>query len=82
MAHDNLAFEQQRLVFTELIASTAHHCESEIRQMAGMVKHQSKATRQNLLEQYGKEQAWRGLASDDFLRMVDCLVILEQEVAL
>lgn len=80
MAETETASDPQRAAFTDLVAATIRHCETEITQMTSMVKQLEKNTRQKLLDRYGAQDAWQGLASDDFLIMVDRLRELGQDL--
>ncbi|SDL95588.1 hypothetical protein [Paracoccus chinensis] len=65
-----------RLALTTLIASAISHCEHEIAEMNRAVRLLEKDDRRRIEATWQDGQQWRGLASDDFTRMVEALVIL------
>ena len=65
-----------RLALTTLIAAAISHCEREIVEMNRAVRMLEKAERRRIEATWQDGQQWRGLASDDFIRMVDALVVL------
>lgn len=65
-----------RLALTTLIASAISHCEAEIADMNRSVRLLEKNERRRIEATYQDGQQWRGLASDDFTRMVDALAVL------
>ena len=65
-----------RLALTTLIAAAVSHCEREIAEMNRAVRMLEKAERRRIEATWQDGQQWRGLASDDFTRMVDALMVL------
>ena len=65
-----------RAALTELLAATISYCEREIAGMNASVRLLEKAERQRIENAYDEDERWRGLATDDFIRMVDALVVL------
>lgn len=65
-----------QLALTTLIASAISHCEHEIAEMNRAVRLLEKDDRRRIEATWQDGQQWRGLASDDFTRMVEALMIL------
>ena len=65
-----------RAALTTLIAAAISHCEREIAEMNRVVRLLEKDDRRSIEATYQDGQQWRGLASDDFTRMVDALMVL------
>lgn len=61
---------------TELLALVIGYCEREIATMNASVRLLEKAERQQIENAYDEGERWRSLATDDFIRMVDALVVL------
>ena len=66
-----------RLALTTLIASAISHCEREIAEINRAVRMLEKDDRRRIEAAYQDGQQWRGLATDDFTRMVEALVVLK-----
>ena len=65
-----------RAALAELLAAAISYCEHEIANMNASVRLLEKAERQRIENAYDEGERWRGLATDDFIRMVDALVVL------
>lgn len=68
-----MAHASDRAALTLLISSAMTYCEREIDAMNRSVRLLEKADRQRLMNTYAEGEYWRGLASDDFRRMVEAL---------
>lgn len=73
-----MAHASDLAALTLLISSAMTYCQSEIDAMNRSVRLLEKADRQRLMNTYAEGEYWRGLASDDFRRMVDSLAKLTQ----
>ena len=69
---------EDRAALTELLAAAIFYCEREIASMNASVRLLEKAERQRIENAYDDGERWRGLATDDFIRMVDALVLLSR----
>jgi|GEM_PF-5780057 len=67
---------EDRAALAELLAASISYCEREIASMNASVRLLEKAERQRIENAYDEGERWRGLATDDFIRMVDALVVL------
>ena len=67
---------EDRAALTELLAAAISYCEREIASLNAAVRLLEKAERQRIENAYDEDERWRGLATDDFIRMVDALVVL------
>jgi len=71
-----MARAEDRAALAELLAAAISYCEREIASMNASVRLLEKAERQRIESAYDDGEHWRGLATDDFIRMVDALVVL------
>ena len=71
-----MAETDDRAALTQLLAAAISYCEREIASMNASVRLLEKAERQRIENAYDEGERWRGLATDDFIRMVDALVVL------
>ena len=69
---------EDRAALTELLAAAISYCEREIGSTNASVRLLEKAERQRIKNAYDEGERWRGLATDDFIRMVDALVLLSR----
>ena len=69
---------EDRAALTELLAAAIIYCEREIASMNASVRLLEKAERQRIENAYDEGERWRGLATEDFIRMVDALVLLSR----
>ena len=69
---------EDRAALTELLAGAISYCEREIASMNASVRLLEKVERQRIENSYDEGERWRGLATDDFIRMVDALVLLSR----
>lgn len=67
---------EDRAALTELLATAISYCEREIASMNASVPLLEKAERQRIENAYDEGERCRGLETDDFIRMVDALVVL------
>lgn len=67
-----------RAALAELLTAAISYCEREIASMNASVRLLEKAERQRIENAYDEGERWRGLATDDFIRMVDALVLLSR----
>ena len=65
-----------RAALAELLTAAISYCEREIASLNAAVRLLEKAERQRIENAYDEDERWRGLATDDFIRMVDALVVL------
>lgn len=68
-----MALPADRAALTLLISSAMIYCEREIDAMNHSVRLLEKADRQRIMNAYSEGEYWRGLASDEFLQMVDSI---------
>ena len=71
-----MAEADDQIALAQLLAATISYCEREIAGMNASVRLLEKAERQRIENTYDEGEHWRGLATDDFIRMVDALVVL------
>lgn len=71
-----MAETDDRAALTQLLAAAISYCEREIASMNASVRLLERAERQRIENAYDEGERWRGLATDDFIRMVDALVVL------
>ena len=71
-----MAETDDQIALAQLLAAAISHCEREIAGMNAAVRLLEKAERQRIENIYDEGGHWRGLATDDFIRMVDALVVL------
>lgn len=69
---------EDRAALTELLAAAISYCEREIASMNASVRLLEKVERQRIENSYDEGERWLGLATDDFIRMVDALVLLSR----
>ena len=69
---------EDRAALTELLAAAISYCEREIASMNASVRLLEKVERQRIENSYDEGERWRGLATDDSIRMVDALVLLSR----
>ena len=69
---------EDKAALTALLAAAISYCECEIASMNASVRLLEKAERQRIENAYDEGERWRGLATDDFIRMVDALVLLSR----
>ena len=67
---------EDKAALTGLLAAAISYCEREIASMNGSIPFLEKGRRQRIRSAYGVGEHWRGLATDDFIRMVDALIVL------
>ena len=67
---------EDKAALTGLLAAAISYCEREIASMNASVRLLEKAERQRIENAHDEGERWRGLATDDFIRMVDALVVL------
>ena len=65
-----------RIALAALLGAAISHCEREIASMNAKVRLLETAERRRIENAYPEGERWRALASDDFIRMVDALVVL------
>jgi len=58
------------------LAHSIEHIEAEIRSLKQAALFLEKLSRDRIIDRYGEEEAWRGLASDSFIGMVDSVNLL------
>ena len=71
-----MAETDDRIALAQLLAAAISYCERETASMNAAVRLLEKAERQRIENAYDESERWRGLATDDFIRMVDALVVL------
>ena len=71
-----MAETDDQIAMAQLLAAAISYCEREIASMSASVRLLEKAERQRIENAYDEGERWRGLATDDFIRMVDALVVL------
>lgn len=71
-----MAETDDQIALAQLLAATISYCEREIASMNASVRLLEKAERQRIENAHDEGERWRGLATDDFIRMVDALVVL------
>ena len=69
---------EDKTALAELLAAAISYCEREIASMNASVRLLEKAERQRIENAYDEGERWRGLATEDFIRMVDALVLLSR----
>ena len=69
---------EDRAALTELLAAAISYCEREIASMNASVRLLEKVERQRIENSYDEGERWLGLATDDFIRMVDAMVLLSR----
>ncbi|MBB1499665.1 hypothetical protein [Paracoccus sp. MC1862] len=67
-----------RAALTELLATAISYREREIASMNASVPLLEKAERQWIENAHDEGERWRGLATDDFIPMVDALMVLNR----
>lgn len=71
-----MAETDDQIALAQLLAAAISYCEREIAGMNASVRLLEKAERQRIENAYDEGERWRGLATDDFIRMVDALAVL------
>ena len=65
------------LILRTFLTSTFRMIDAEHASLIDSVGRLEPRTRDTLINQYGEEHAWRGLASDDFIRAFEAKAALE-----
>ena len=73
-----MAETDDQIALAQLLAAAISYCEREIASMNASVRLLEKAERQRIENAYDEGERWRGLATEDFIRMVDALVLLSR----
>ena len=73
-----MAETDDRIALARLLAAAISYCEREIAGMNAAVRLLEKAERQRIENAYDEGERWCGLATDDFVRMVEALVVLSR----
>ena len=71
-----MAETDDQIAMAQLLAAAISYCEREIASMNASVRLLEKAERLRIESAHDEGERWRGLAPDDFIRMVDALVVL------
>ena len=71
-----MAETDDQIALAQLLAAAISSCEREIAGMNASIRLLEKAERQRIENAHDEGEHWRGLATDDFLRMVDAQVVL------
>ncbi|WP_112875531.1 hypothetical protein [Paracoccus endophyticus] len=74
-----MAETDERVALHQLLAAAIRSCELEIARMNAAIRLLEKAKRQRIENAYDEGERWLGLATDEFIRMVDALVVLTRQ---
>lgn len=71
-----MAETDYRIALAQLLAAAIGYCKREVASMTASVRLLEKAKRERIENACDEGERWRGLATDDFIRLVDALVVL------